>query len=123
MLNVGMPTWHPHPKNPSWPLPFTLCSGLVSFFLVGYAFEALPLLAVCMLLSTCNAKSKVGRETQEVSAPLPSSLQLFFGELARDDQPAHLPDVLGRPCHPIPLQQTLKEGCGGGWEEVSWKMK
>ena len=22
LLNVGMPTWHPHPKNPSWPLPF-----------------------------------------------------------------------------------------------------
>ena len=35
VLNVGMPTWHPHPKNPSWPLPFTLllcCFGFVSFW-------------------------------------------------------------------------------------------
>ena len=47
VLNVGMPTWHPHPKKPSWPLPFP--SVFVLFFLVGYAFEALPLLPVVAL--------------------------------------------------------------------------
>ena len=59
----------------------------------------------------------MGRMVHGTMAPLPS-LQVFFGELARDDQPAHLPDVLGPPCHPIPLHQTLKEGCGGGWGGV-----
>ena len=116
-MNVGMPTWHPHPKNPSWLLPFgSAFSGWVCSF-----FSASPSRlcrsACCMQLCTCNAKLKLGRMVQETMAPLPSSLQLFFGELARDDQPVHLPDVLGRPCHPIPLHQTLKEGCGGGWGE------
>ena len=50
----------------------------------------------------------MGRMVHGTMAPLPS-LQLFFGEWARDGQPAHLPDgVLGRLCPPSPLQSDRK---------------
>ena len=34
-------------------------------------------------------------------------------------RPTRMPvGMLGRLCHPLPLQQTLKEGCGGGWGDM-----
>ena len=41
LLDVGVPCLRPHPKNPSLPLP------LPPF--LGFAFEALPLLASCCM--------------------------------------------------------------------------
>ena len=73
IMNVGMPTWHPHPKNPSWPLPFTLCSGLVLFLFGRLRLRGFA--ALCLLLHAhVRLQSEyVGRMVQETMAPLPSS--------------------------------------------------
>ena len=88
---MGMPTWHPHPKTPLGLCPLVLpcCFGFV--FLFGYAFEVLPLVPACMQLCMHKYKRKMGRMVHGTMAPLPSSLLLFFGEWARDDQPFDFP--------------------------------
>ena len=110
--------WVCQPGTHTLKTPLGLCPSLLSlfcFFLVGYAFEALPLLAVCILLSTCNAKFKTGRMVHGTMAPLPSSPQSSFREVGKGRLTRTPPGVLGRPCPPIPLHRTLKEGHGGGW--------
>ena len=70
-------------------LAFTLCPhsflGLIDH-LSRLRLQGLCRFVVCMRCTCKAAKTDLGRETHEVSAPLPSSpLSLFFGRLARDD--------------------------------------
>ena len=81
-LNVGMPTWHPHPKNPSWPLPFPSVFVLFLFgrlCLRGFA-------APCLLL---HAHVKLQSETWGAWSMRPRPLyhhhyNHLFGVWARD---------------------------------------
>ena len=92
LLNVGMPTWHPHPKNPSWPLPFGSASSVLVLFLFGRlclrGFAALP--AACSFAHVMQSEY-VGRMVHGTMAPLPSLSQSPFGAWARDDQPFDYP--------------------------------
>ena len=116
---MGMPTWHPHPKNPSWPLPFG--SALLFWFCLSLRLRLRGFAAPCLLL---HAHVKLQSETWgawSMRPRPPSSLQPSFWGLGKGRQypvtTLHNSHQ-SRPCPPFPLWRTLKKGRRGGWGEV-----
>ena len=120
LLNVGMPTWHPHPKNPSWPLPLAPCLSCLGFIdpSLGFSYKAFAALPVACSFAHVMRSWSWGAWSKETMAPLPSPSQLSFWGLGKRRLALWLPSQSGRLCPPIPLHRTLKEGHGGGWGEV-----
>ena len=103
-----------HTPKTSWPLPFAPFLSLVlSTICLGFGYKAFA--APCYLL---HAHVKLRSDTWgawSMRPRPPSSSQPSFWEVGKGRLTRTPPGVLGRPCPPIPLHRTLKEGHGGGW--------
>ena len=88
--------WVCQPGTHTLKTPLGFCP-LVLPFLVGFVpFSRLRLRGFAALPAACSfahvmQSEYMGRMVQETMAPLPSLLQSFFGEWARDDQPFDYP--------------------------------
>ena len=110
VLDVGMPCLHPHPKNLFAFTPCPFVSATPSRLCRSPAVAALQL---CMR----KYKRIDGARDPRGLSPF-SIIAIIFLRVGKGQLTRTPPGVLGRPCPPIPLHRTLKEGHGGGWGEV-----
>ena len=117
--------WVCQPGTHTQKTPLGLCPSLLSLFCFLFGRLCLQGFAApcCCLHAHVKLQSEyMGRMVHGTMAPLPSSLQPLFWGTGKGRLTRTPPGVLGRPCPPIPLHRTLKEGHGGGWGGT-WRME